>query len=123
MKEFKTLLEIAKRKNNYDKTNPWSNGAVTYIEEMKKEIVEVMDEMREDRLCYLEEELGDILWDYLNMLLALVDERHIDIQTVFQRAILKYEERISGLENNIPWDEIKKVQKRRLKKEHKDFIC
>lgn len=117
MKEFETLLRIAKRKNEYDKNNPWTDGALTYLSEMKKELDEVLEELEEDRLCYLEEELGDILWDYLNFLLALIDERNISIQSVINRANQKYEERVSGLENNIDWEEIKKIQKKRLKKE------
>lgn len=122
MKEFQSLLEIAKRKNRYDQTNPWAEGSITYLTEIKKEVDEVIEELQDNRLCYLEEELGDILWDYLNMLLALVAECGIDIESVLKRANQKYEERVSGLENDIDWDEIKRVQKKRLAKELKDSI-
>jgi|GEM_PF-5492029 NTP pyrophosphatase (non-canonical NTP hydrolase) len=59
------LFEVVKKKNQIDQTNSWSNGSSTYLQEIKKELDEVEEEILLDRICYLEDELGDVLWDYL----------------------------------------------------------
>ena len=51
MKEFDTLLTIAKRKTEFDKGNSWSKGAETYLSEIKKEVDEVLEEMPKSRQC------------------------------------------------------------------------
>lgn len=117
MKPFKRLLSIARRKNVFDQTNPWSNGSSTYIAEICKEVQEVADEIAQDRQPYLEDELGDVLWDYLNLVLALEKEKGIKLEDVLARATRKYEERISGIENGVAWQEIKEKQKAALAQE------
>lgn len=74
MEDFERLLNIAKRKTHFDVGNDWSNGSATYLAEIKKEVDEVIEEIPKSRLCYLEDELGDVLWDYLNILTALEKE-------------------------------------------------
>ncbi|MCV2403198.1 nucleotide pyrophosphohydrolase [Marinomonas sp. C2222] len=118
MKEFDTLLAIAKRKSTFDQNNTWSNGSKTYLKEIKNEIDEVIEEIPKSRKCYLEDELGDVLWDYLNILTALEKEEGIDIQSVLERACKKYEQRISGIEAGVKWSEIKEKQKKALAIEH-----
>ena len=118
---FEKIVNIARRKNLFDQTNPWSNGSSTYIEEIQKEIQEVAEEIPLDRKPYLEDELGDVLWDYLNLVLALEKEKGIKLEDVLERATLKYEERISGIENGIPWKETKEKQKIALKKEYHEY--
>ena len=122
MKEFEQLLKIAKRKTQFDKGNSWSNGAKTYLAGIKEEVDEVIEELPKSRQCYLEDELGDILWDYLNVLSALEDEKGIDTQAVLTRACQKYEERISGIESGKTWADIKEKQKIALAKEHSTNI-
>lgn len=117
--DIETLLNIAKRKNEYDINNPWSNGSKTYLDEIKKEINEVIEELNNNRNCYLEEELGDVLWDYLSIIINLEKERNISLSSIITRACKKYDERISGIENGIEWDQIKKEQKMRLAEEQK----
>ncbi|USN56840.1 MAG: hypothetical protein H6766_07740 [Candidatus Peribacteria bacterium] len=46
----------------------WYTGATMYVDEMQKEIVEMTEELRPDNVVYLEDELGDILRDYLCLL-------------------------------------------------------
>ncbi|MBN2627492.1 MAG: hypothetical protein JXA95_12565 [Spirochaetales bacterium] len=121
MELFDELLAIARRKNNYDATNPWAQGSETYFEEIGKEIEEVREELPLNRVCYLEDELGDVLWDYLNILLALEQEKGIDAGSVLARACRKYEERISGIEKGIPWKETKEKQKVQLRTEQNRF--
>lgn len=120
MKSFNTLVHIARRKNHFDQTNPWSNGSSTYLAEICKEVQEVSDEIAQDRQPYLEDELGDVLWDYLNLVLALEKEKGIRLEDVLARATRKYEERISGIENGIPWQETKEKQKVVLKQEQNE---
>ena len=117
MNSFTDLVHIARRKNHFDQTNPWSNGSSTYIEEICKEVREVAEEIVQDRQPYLEDELGDVLWDYLNLVLALEKEKGIKLEDVLERASRKYEERVSGIEKGIPWKKIKERQKIALEKE------
>ncbi len=114
MKSFKNLVNIARRKNDFDQTNPWSNGSSTYIKEIQKEIQEVAEEATLDRNPYLEDELADVLWDYLNLVLALEKEKGVKLENVLERAVRKYEERISGIENGISWKKTKEKQKASL---------
>lgn len=119
MKEFDILLGIAKRKAKFDESNTWSNGSETYLSGIKNEVDEVIEEIPKSRKCYLEDELGDVLWDYLNILAALEKEADIDSEAVLKRACEKYEERISGIENGQKWSDIKEKQKIALENEHK----
>ena len=118
MKEFDKLLGIAKRKTDFDQSNTWSNGSETYLAAIKNEVDEVIEELPKSRKCYLEDELGDILWNYLNILTALEKEIGIDTRAVLARACHKYEERISGIEIGEKWTEIKEKQKIALAVEH-----
>lgn len=38
----------------------------------------MIEEIPKSRQCYLEDELGDVLWDYLNILTALEKEQGIE---------------------------------------------
>lgn len=117
MEAFETLLSIAKRKAKFDETSEWSNGAETYIHEIKNEVDEVIEELHKGRICYLEDELGDVLWDYVNALIALEQEKGIRVEAVLNRACRKYEQRVSGIENGKTWQEIKEVQNSMLAQE------
>ena len=122
MKDFEILLEIAKRKAKIDTNNNWFFGSQTYLSEIKKEIDEVNTELSQNRICYLEDELGDVLWDYINALVALEKERGISVENVLGRACKKYEERIRGIENGELWNDVKKRQKIALAEEQKHFF-
>ena len=111
MNEFEKLLEIAKRKFVFDQTNSWYSGSDTYLSSMKDEIDEVIEEIPKNRQCYLEDELGDILWNYLNILLALEKESGIKVESVLNRASAKYDERITAIENGGFWKDVKHKQK------------
>lgn len=117
MKYLDKLIEVTKRKYEIDKTNSWSKGSITYLFEIINEIKEVEEELTHDRICYLEDELGDILWDYLNLVINLENERGVELSSIIERAFNKYDERISGIENCISWDIIKENQKEKLNNE------
>ena len=121
MKHFETLLQIAGRKAVIDADSQWSEGAVTYPGEMNNEIAEACAELSSGRRCYLEDELGDILRDYLNALAALEKSHAISVEKVLQRACRKYEERISGSESGQFWKDIKARQKQAPELEQKLF--
>jgi len=122
MIETKKIMELAKRKLDLDKKRDWSKGSKTYFDEIKKEIQEAEEENKKNNHAKLEDELGDIFWDYSNMLVNLEDEGKIRIKNVFLRAKRKYKERIIGIENNVPCVEIKKRQKESMQQEIKDNI-
>lgn len=117
MKEFDELLAIATRKSEFDLTNTWFKGVETYLVAIGKEVEEVREEIAQDRLCYLEDELGDVLWNYLNVLKALQREKGIDPQKVLDRACKKYEQRVSAIESGSSWEAIKSQQKEALSEE------
>lgn len=97
----------------------------TYLDWIIDEIEEVKDEIKKDNHVYLEDELWDIFWDYLCLLNSLKKEWYISsVENVFERSFKKYTQRlnIETWENNWTWDEVKKLQKEKLKKEMDDFL-
>ncbi|WP_104035895.1 MazG nucleotide pyrophosphohydrolase domain-containing protein [Vibrio jasicida] len=117
MDKFTALFEIAQRKSNYDENNTWYQGSVTYFEAIHSELEEVRDEEVKGRTCFLEDELGDVLWNYLNLLMALEKEQGIDARSVIERAVEKYQARVTAIENGKSWAEVKAEQKSKLKNE------
>ncbi|MBN2656389.1 MAG: hypothetical protein JXR86_04955 [Spirochaetales bacterium] len=122
---IRQLYDIAVSKKHIDKQHNWSKGSITYFEELKKEIDEVGEELETERFNYLEDELGDVLWDYLNLLINLESEGKINFSRVFERSVRKFGERIEGLKepggNSDPggssWKKVKALQKKRLAEE------
>lgn len=108
------LIKLSQKKLEIDKQNTWSDGSQTYVEAIKNEIKEAEDEIDNANKILLEDELADILWDYLNILQNLEDENKIDVNSVFERAEQKYSERIEAIENDVSWSEIKAKQKEEL---------
>jgi NTP pyrophosphatase (non-canonical NTP hydrolase) len=111
--EFEKLFAIAQRKHKFDETNAWCEGSQTYFAGLHSEIHEVAEELTSGRREDLEEELGDVLWDYLNFLLCLNAEEKISIDDVLNRTIEKFDERVSGIENGEAWSAVKARQKLR----------
>ncbi|MDR2190148.1 MAG: hypothetical protein LBP53_02970 [Candidatus Peribacteria bacterium] len=71
-------------------------GAQTYFTEIRKEIDEAQDENKADNTIYLEDELGDIFWDYITLLNALASEGKITSpEKVFERCYQKFSGRIN----------------------------
>ncbi|MRI34607.1 nucleotide pyrophosphohydrolase [Endozoicomonas sp. OPT23] len=114
---FDALLATVNIKNQIDLGSDWSNGSETYFSELKSELDEVAEELESGRRCYLEDELGDVLWDYLNLLTSLEQEGRISIESVLERADRKYHERISGIQQGKSWKQVKEQQKGKLAKE------
>jgi NTP pyrophosphatase (non-canonical NTP hydrolase) len=117
MEEVTKLLAIVAEKQKIDQGRNWSNGSATYFEELQKELVEVQAEVEAGTRVHLEDELGDVLWDFLNTLVCLENEGKITASEVFRRSLHKYVERVSGIKEGKTWDEIKIKQKAELKAE------
>ena len=70
------LLSLVKRKYDwYFKHGPqnWLHYS-EYVKAMKNEIKEMEEELKLHNTVYLEDECGDILWDYLNIIYTLKKE-------------------------------------------------
>ncbi len=120
MEEFEKLLDIVKRKSLIDESSEWPSNSKNYLVELKSEIDEVAEELANNRDCYLEDELGDVLWDYLNLLVSLEKERGLKTQNILARACKKYEQRVSGVETGEQWKDVKERQKKALALEQGD---
>jgi NTP pyrophosphatase (non-canonical NTP hydrolase) len=104
-------------------TLDWYRGSETYIDGIWDEIYEVHKEIRENNHVFLEDELGDVFWNFSCLLASLEKEGKIDASRVFARAYKKYSERVwvDGKRTD-SWDIIKKQQLEELQKEHDGII-
>ncbi len=122
MENFYELFDLAEEKSKIDENSTWKGGSSIYLEELKNEVDEVIEEYKKDRKCFLEDELADILWDYLNILIAIKKEKDIDIQRVFSRALRKYTQRVNAIKDGETWAAIKEKQQKALLDEWKESI-
>ena len=112
--ELDPLIEIVKKKTIRDQNGTWSKGSITYLNAMLDEIDEVKNELSSGKQCFLEDELGDILWVYFCFIHNLEREGKVSIPSIFSRSHKKYKERIEGISNGGSWDKIKEKQKSEL---------
>ena len=122
---LKKLIEIVKKKYIIDQTQAWYKGSQTYFDGLKDEIDEVEVEIKDNNQVYLEDELGDVLYTYLNLLVWLKEEWKISsIKNIISRSEKKFWERINAIEKIADnarlqtWKEIKNKQKKENKEEH-----
>ena len=92
----------------------------TYLDDLISEVEEVKYENKLHNSIYLEDELWDILWDYLNIVYFFEREWKIDAKKIASRCLKKYSERTDWLEKWILRGEVKKWQKAELAREHKE---
>lgn len=85
-----------------------------FLTGLKDEIKEVEEELRKNRRLHLEDELGDILWDYLHLIHSLEDEERISVENVISRCEKKYGERVKAKDEPGAWTKIKEKQKKEL---------
>ncbi|EPP2131757.1 MazG nucleotide pyrophosphohydrolase domain-containing protein [Vibrio alginolyticus] len=111
------LEKIAEVKSQRDLEGTWFEGSDTYLQAMIEEVGEVRAEVASNKQCFLEDELGDLLWNFVCVLQHLELERKIDKQKVYQRAVQKYKERVTERKLGESWDDVKKRQKFELQKE------
>ncbi len=123
---FKKIFFLSQKRiedlENDDKW--WYNGYETFLKWMREEIDEMEQELKENNSVHLEDELGDILWDYLSFINVLEKRNYISsAEKVFERIHKKYGERLKpvyGQNTENAWYEIKKKQKEELHQEHKE---
>lgn len=98
--------------------NDFFHGSETFVEWIESEMIEMKDELRLWNRVLLEDELGDIFWDYICLLENLEQEGKISKSKVFDRCWTKFSERLkSDGSDNGDWAEVKKKQKERLMQE------
>jgi len=115
--ELDKLIDVVKTKIIRDQKGTWSKGSNTYLNALFDEINEVKEELSSEKQCFLEDELGDILWVYLCFVHNLEVEGKVSMPKVFERSLIKYSERVNGINNGECWDEIKEKQKIALERE------
>ena len=123
---MKKLIELVAHKHKID----LKRGEAKYmntdwlLNAIVDEVQEVKDEIRANNVAHLEDELSDILWGWLTIIEKLKDKGYVTShETILQRALKKYEERILPLNgdkrDNIIWKEVKARQKEELEKERR----
>ncbi len=122
---LKKILKIVKQKHEIDKNQDWYQWYGSYFQALQDEVKEVQPEIKENNSIHLEDELGDILRDYLNLVESLVAEGKItSLEKVLSRAEQKYTERVEAILDaklkDWTWNRIKKLQKERLAQEHQE---
>ncbi len=120
---FHTLLDIARRAEVCSPNTASADVARYHLKGMMEEVDEVQRELKDRNVVHLEDELSDILWDYVSVLAACERAGLIDgAQYVLTRGIRKYTERLPAIERQSDdmWTEIKDVQKQRLLREHEE---
>ncbi|MEZ8141678.1 MazG nucleotide pyrophosphohydrolase domain-containing protein [Enterovibrio sp. FF113] len=113
-KFLEQLQLIAKVKAERDLEGTWFKGSVTYLDALVNEVAEVKEELCLKRQCFLEDELGDLLWNFVCSLEHLELEGRIDKAAVFERVHKKYAERVTKRKDGESWDEVKAQQKQAL---------
>ncbi|ELB2920161.1 nucleotide pyrophosphohydrolase [Vibrio parahaemolyticus] len=111
------LQKIAALKSQRDLKGSWFKGSSTYLDALVEEISEVKEELVSGRQCFLEDELGDLLWDFVCLIEHLELEGKVDKERVFQRSVDKYAERVTNRSPGETWEDVKLRQKLELKKE------
>ena len=94
----------------------------SYFREIFQELKEAQEESYDNNSVYLEDELGDVLWDWMCLVHWLENEGKVSsLDAVVQRAYTKFTERVIAQRNGVLWEDTKKVQKQRLADEHEEL--
>ncbi len=126
MKNIEKILKLSEKRIDYliNMDNGWYVDHTTFLNGLYEEIDEAKAEIKKNNSVYLEDELGDVFWDLMMVLIALEKEWLITREKVFERAYKKFSERIDYVQSRdelASWEEIKAVQKQRRQKEHDDL--
>ncbi|MDD3145418.1 MAG: MazG nucleotide pyrophosphohydrolase domain-containing protein [Candidatus Gracilibacteria bacterium] len=118
----KKIKDLSEKRIKYliEKQIPFYKGNKTYLDGIRDELYEVEDEIKEKNSVYLEDELGDVFWNYLCLLHSLENEGKItNAEKVFERCYKKFGERVGyDGDGGHNWQEVKDKQKQELKLEH-----
>jgi NTP pyrophosphatase (non-canonical NTP hydrolase) len=124
-------ITLTKQKQQRQKNISWLNfwDPQHRLEWLINEVQEVSDELKPNNQIYLQDELWDIFWNYMNFLTLLEDKWYIsDTKTILQQSYNKFHERTSAVidktdksSSDLARDEVKKTQKKRLKQQHNEL--
>ncbi len=117
MGQFTRLLALNWRKC------PWIREQTPrfMLSEMREEIEEVEAELYGKDRRRLEEELGDVAWDYFNLLIILEKTRGVKMRNVFSSLMKKVRHRKPYLfeKGSVTTDEAVRIWKKQKAKERK----
>ena len=119
---FAKLLVLAQKRIKYfvSSKDAWYQGSKWFWEEIQKELQEAQDEYEAGNSVCLEDELGDVLRDYLCLLYSLEAEGKIqNTKNVLARAYDKFSQRVDSKTwaDKGDWKQIKQKQKQKLQDE------
>lgn len=116
-----TYMWYIKQKFDFNQTKNQSwNNPTTYMQGIQDELEEVKVEFEANNTIYLEDELGDILRDYLNLLHTLERNGKIrSVDHVISHSLTKYSERVT---NHINWIDRKDTKNKQKKELEQDYI-
>jgi len=124
MKEIEKLIELSAKKHQIDikRADKKYLDSHWILENLLGEVEEVKEELKANNIAHLEDELSDVLWDWMILIENLKDEGYITShQNIIKRALKKYEERILPLHGDDRdyeiWKQVKVKQKLALDKE------
>lgn len=112
------LQEVAQCKATRDLKGSWYKGSRTYLDALVSEVKEVEEELDPWRQCFLEDEVGDLLWNLVCLIEHLELEGKVNKSDIFRRSLKKYTERVTSRAFNESWDDVKKRQKLELQREY-----
>lgn len=121
------ILDLTKKRIDYfydgNTDDDWYRWSEKYFEDIIAETEEASEENCKNNHVFLEDELGDIFWNFCCLLSSLEREGKIsERNAVFRRAYAKFSQRIGedgrGGHN---WDGVKEEQKIGRKMEHESF--
>ena len=115
--KFKHLQDNKEKYTDWINNKKWYTHEI-YLDWLLNEIDEVKKEIRKNNSVYLEDELWDVLWDYLNLIYFLEHDWYIEHKRVFNRCVEKFSERLQWIKAWITRSEIKEKQKSKLKIRH-----
>jgi len=121
-------IALTKQKQQRQKNISWLNfwDPQHRLEWLINEVQEVSDELKMNNQVYLQDELWDIFWNYMNFLTLLESQWYIsDINTVLQQSFKKFSERTHAvvdkkdkLSSDLARNEVKNTQKEILEQQN-----
>lgn len=89
------VLDLAKKRNSFEKKNPFYVNPEKYLERLYNEINEVKDELKEKNSVFLEDEIWDCFWILFCLSQVLEKEWKIkSLENIFKRIEKKYKQRL-----------------------------
>ena len=118
-KELPDILKLAEIRMKHLHAGGWHGfykWPKTFIDWLIAEIDEVKVEFEEEKRVFLEDELWDVFWDYICLVLSLDLEWKISKEKVFERCWAKFSLRLNTEDgsDNGDWQAVKKIQKEKL---------